>query len=399
MFVERLSRGGGVFKVLVTVYLALASSTICRADDGSLTKAVDEVKVARNELFKLPVHQLETDVSTVAMSAVLRMRKALEGLVVEYLKTVSAQSTPDVKKIEENLNSLINAQRILPGISSPKVGGEDLYGYETYFEVKTTQDERRLLQIKGAFSIPCGEDSLLLIFQPDNQHWREILNWQTPKYNSVSGSLNNFNHVISPSDASGNWYVLGSDSPTWCSSCWGSLQYYVLRPKENDTRPTVSFKDSSTFYRCTDDEWDFSLLANSNDFELHFPGQSIDSVNLIRPHVRHYDIEGDQIARTQPVAETPGDFVDEWIDSPWEEASQWCEEKDCKSIKAEHELLQNFNKTKELSFGVISKYRDASDIVQVELLHDGKRSRDTLRYFLIRSGKEFTLFKIERSSE
>ena len=66
-----------------------------------------------------------------------------------------------------------------------------------------------------------------------------------------------------------------------------------------------------------------SLTVQKQAFDLRFHSASIDAGVHNRVWIRHFSVIGDAVGRTQPVAVSPRDFVDEWIVSPWQEAARW----------------------------------------------------------------------------
>jgi len=359
---------------------------ICWADT---TNEANEVKLARKALLEITVQDsLDTRVPPQAMSAISRFKTSIEKLVKAYLKDLPANQAPDTKRIQEDLNRLIDAQNM-----PLKASESQPFGQEFGIEVGFISDSRRLLHMKAVFSIACGQDSILMIFQPEGDCWKEVLNWQSEPYKAVDGAFNMFQYAISPAEPSGNWYVLGADIPAWCSSCWGTLRYYALRPTDNSTHPVVLLKDWGPLYRCNDNEWEFKLVANQNTFELRFPGNSIDVEILIRDHLRRFEINKGTVSRVEPVALSARDFVDEWIVSSWQEAAKWCTDKDCAKLKKEHIKLNELRKQEGgLQFGAINKCQKASDTVEVELLHS--TGEEFSRYFLVKQHNDYKMLRI-----
>lgn len=371
----------------------------CSPFTDKTLEALDKVKAAQNRLQVLPVHALEMKVSFRATSSILRMKEALERLAVAYLESISADSIPDVKKIQNDLNNLLGLQsKRLPRTTTLQDSGPNIYGREARFEVRTTSDERRLLQIKSTFSIQCGEDSILLIFEPNNGAWKEIFNWQARLYREVSGALNNLQYEISPSDSDGKWYVLGADNPAHCASCWGGQKYYVLRPIENSTRPIIQFRNWDILYEC---DKGTKLDARTSDFYVYFQGRGIEVENLIRPHVNHYELENGKFIRIQPIAQTVRDFVDEWITLSWQEASKWCLKKDCQEHKMAHEMLQEIDKKRcGLKFGTIRQDYYGHNLVQVELRDSNAPETDPSWHFLIKQNRDnFKVMRLKRGGQ
>ncbi len=376
---------------------ALVPPASCSPFSDAVITASDRVKVARRNLLVLPVHSLETNISLRAASYISQMKEASEKLVVTYLEGLPVNSIPDVKKIEDDLNKLIESRRILLDRTTPVEAESSRFGYEAWFEARVTSDERQLLQIISTFSIQCGQDSMLLIFEPNKKEktWKEILNWQSAPYKAVYKALNIFQYAISPSDSQGKWYVLGADNPAHCSSCWGVQRYYILRPNDNSTRPIIQFKDWGTLYECGGPA---ELAAYANDFDVRFEGRGIQVEDPVRPHICHYDLKNGRFVRTQPVANTARDFVDEWITAPWKEASMWCLLEDCEELKMEHEALQEIaNKSGDLKFGAAQQLRRSPQLTQVELWDSNAAETDPSWYFSIkRESNKFTMMQITR---
>jgi hypothetical protein len=75
--------------------------------------------------------------------------------------------------------------------------------FELWFDVQTTP-EQKLIAVKAGFDIACGSDTMLLVFAPEGDSWKEVLRWQSQPYKTVAGAFEAFDYGISPSDESGN---------------------------------------------------------------------------------------------------------------------------------------------------------------------------------------------------
>jgi hypothetical protein len=80
-----------------------------------------------------------------------------------------------------------------------------------------------------------------------------------------------------------------------------------------------------------------------DDVLIQYDGQSLDSGILVRPHVRHYRIDGPQAKRIDPLALRPRDFVDEWLTHEWKEAAFWSELANRVGMLAWHKKLHHDN--------------------------------------------------------
>lgn len=108
----------------------------------------------------------------------------------------------------------------------------------------------------------------------------------------------------------------------WCTSAWRGIHYEVLRPGHNPYEPQVllSVNDGTNIgFDPT-----FKLRVERDGFRLVFcKRQSLDFDLFVRPSVAAYKVRGDLAKRIPPLAFSPEDFLDEWINLPWEEAKRW----------------------------------------------------------------------------
>lgn len=75
------------------------------------------------------------------------------------------------------------------------------------------------------------------------------------------------------------------------------------------------------------------------DVLVEFTVRSIDAGVHSRQAVRHYKIDGDQVRRTDPLALSPRDFVDEWLTHDWRDAAFWSESPNRRSASDWHKKL------------------------------------------------------------
>ncbi len=118
------------------------------------------------------------------------------------LPTVTA---PGPKRIEQALSSLVHT--FTPGGPLPPhnaANGAPNYGSQLSFNARVTPDQRHLASLAIIFNIECGSDTMLLIFAPRDDGWREVIRWQSAPYQEVSGAFWNFIYVISSPDADGS---------------------------------------------------------------------------------------------------------------------------------------------------------------------------------------------------
>jgi hypothetical protein len=65
------------------------------------------------------------------------------------------------------------------------------------------------------------------------------------------------------------------------------------------------------------------MILRNNGFEFRADVATIEISQLVRKGVFRYDVDGDTVRRVQPIAIDGRGFVDEWLQSPWSEATDW----------------------------------------------------------------------------
>jgi len=363
-------------RALAGAGLLLAGAWPLFAQPGSCSEpqvaaSARQVGSARNALLELPIGDgLETDVSPRAQEAIAAMKNHLAAFIDAYM--TCATTEPDAAKVKADLSVLGHAYRMPEGFISNSQLPQDFgkYGFELWFDAKPVP-RNRLFAITATFDIECGSDTMLLIYAPKGGPWEQVLRWESKPYKEVSGAFWALNYGISPTDKSGNWYAVTAYINPWCSSTWSSIHYSVLRPGALSQQPATLFSGSDSIW------WggeDFSkLVVGKADFDLRFHAESIDPGIHNRAWVRHFAVRGDVVRRVRPVATSAGDFVDEWVVSPWGEASSWSAAGSATLLKGSHDRLASLQHSVKGFFNFES-IRECSDELahrQVELSYEG----------------------------
>lgn len=355
------------FSALASQPFAFSQASGCSQTE--IRRTTGDVEAARKALLALPVGSPpQTDLSPDAQEAVAAMKNRLAEFLDTYMQCVPLDN-PDAKLIQGQLASLTNAYQIPPGtFTSVKDTPKDSfnYGYQLWFDVKTTDDSRHLVSIVASFQIECGEDAMLIVFAPKDKSWRQVIRYQSQPYKDVSGALWSFDYGISPPDESGRWYVVTKYINPWCSSTWSSINYSVLRVGVESHEPSKIFSDSASIWWGGDDYG--TLVVDRDQFDLRFHAESIDAGVHNRTWVRHYRIKSDTIVKSQPVAASPMGFVEEWLVTPWPDASGWSSPKEKSNLQGIHAIP-----TRGLSYDSVRKCSDAADHYQVVLADEGNR--------------------------
>ncbi len=306
-------------------------------------------------------------VPPIARQNILEIKNRIASLADDYM--ACQPSDPDAKRISEALTVLV----------PPSPSDENKFASGLTFEATATG---RLISITASFGIKCGEDTILLIFAPNENSWKEVLRWQAPPYKDVSGAFWSFHHKISPPDANGAWFVVTSRVMPWCSSTWSSIEYTILRPG-----PKILLKRSEGMWWGNEDFG--TLVATQNTADIRFTSNSIDPAVHSRPFIRHYEISGNTLKRVTPIAESARDFVDEWIVSPWSESQHWS----APGLEAFHaQAKKNAN-----WFKSIQKCNDQPDTVQIALTD--YKTEEAHLYFRVTGQTNFKMTSVRTTPD
>lgn len=387
---------------LVSVSAQRQPSPPGACSQSEVTRTAAQVDSARKRLLALPIGiGLQPDVSPVAQQTIAETKDALGDFINAYLRCVSRQA--DAPTIQKELSALGHAFALPPGQFFPEDQiPADLgkFGFELYFDVRMFESPR-LIGVTAKFSIECGGDTVLLMFAPDNDSWKEVLRWQKKAYATVDGGTLGFDYGVSPPDDAGQWFVVTHEVAPWCSSTWSSIRYSVLKPTAEPLRPRVVFSGAEEMWWGNED---FGVLTVQKDaFDLRFHSSSIDAGVHNRVWVRHYSVIGDTIQQTQPVAVSPRDFVDEWIVSPWQQAEQWSSKSAVGELRQAHEgwfRREKFDNSL-LEYYSVNRCADSHDHYQVEIGEETGPNFETARcfYFQVSGNGAYTMLRVSEKPD
>lgn len=391
-----------IVAVLLLAHLStaqVASPATCSQTD--LNRSADHVQGIRMRLLELPIEDgAQTEVSPAAQREIASMKEALGAFIAGYVQCVPLQ--PDVDKIQSQLSALSHAFKMPSGSISKDDVPPDFgkFGFELWFQPRLFENPH-LLGVTATFSIECGFDTVLLIFAPDDGSWKEVLRWQKEPYTRVDGGTMAFDYGVSPTDGDGHWFVVTHDIAPWCSSTWSGIRYWVLRPTADHLYPKILFSADDFMWWGNEDYG--TLTVQKDAFDLRFHSASLDGGVHNRVFIRHFSVIGDTVRRTQPVAVSPRDFVDEWIVSPWEDAAQWSSNSALSELRKSHSVWSTRINSDDglLEFYSVRRCSDRPDHYQVEIGEETGPKFETSRsfYFQVAGKRVYTMLGVSEITD
>ncbi|MGH9773269.1 MAG: hypothetical protein ACRD4Q_16495, partial [Candidatus Acidiferrales bacterium] len=293
----------------------LASSSFGRSH-SSVPSAALAVAKAATALDRVPAPDFPADdVPAQARPLLTGLKHSLRALVTSE---IDAQPSSGASALQARLMGVLTGAGILHRGQQAKEG----YAQVGSVHIAQPPGHPNLLAAVTTLEIPCGEDSSLYVYQRTAHRWQLALAFEANDYRQISGGLGMFEYRISPSDQAGHWFVGIADVAPWCTSNWHALRYQVLRPTNSAYHPRTILATNSFAYRGFGKA--YRLAVTDHSFTVvYYTAQSLDYGVLIRTAVDRYSVADDRAVRTGPLALYPEDFLDEWVEAPWQEARLW----------------------------------------------------------------------------
>jgi hypothetical protein len=349
----------------LTAVMANAEGAEC--SEAEIAQAAALVDLARKALIALPMGDGKVETPQVSLNvqvAIETMKTRLGRYIDAYMRCapIDRDAAAIQRELSERAHALLEDE-FRDRDKLPK--NFEHYGFELDFAVRRWADHPSLVGVVANFQIECGSDAIFLIFSGESGPWTEIMRWRSEVYKTIAGAFGDFDYRISPTDELGNWYVLVKSIDPNCSSAWADIRYAILRPGANALTPKIidQTDDGPIFWAYEDFG---QLTADRNDYEIRFHSRNIDDHHPSRIWIRRFNIVDNTVERIPPVALSQRDFVDEWIQSTWEDAESWTEPDVQPRTRAVHKRLSRvFSIHNVLYYSAVSRCADRDDHYQV----------------------------------
>jgi hypothetical protein len=351
-----------------------------------------KAKAIRKKLLAIEVKELDMDIPAAAGAMILRLKDALAETIDAVMKCQAANADP--KAIERQFAEALDVNQPEKPFH-PAAGpiSSEVYGADWTISVRRPTNKPELIQAEAHFGIECGYDSILMIYEHQHGSWQRLLRWQSKEYKHIGGAFGDFfDSVILPQSGLGaSMLVAVAHGTPWCTSRFSRFAIDVLQPGKD--LPQVLFKMEESFSR---GDIGHSLKATRDGFELRIERSSLDLEGVFtRTGIFRYKVSEGKVERIQPIARNGRDFVDEWLQTDWKDASQWCAPDALQELKRVQSSMKKEGWL-DFHYGAVRACSNDSKHFQVELENQAGKAR----YFQIRSGdNSFTMLSVTERAD
>lgn len=355
------------FLLLILVPQTYAAQN-CSQD--AVRQAAAEVKAVQKQLLAEKVEEMDPSVTPTTQAQIQTLKDSLNSTITAYLHCQSGKPV-DVKEMESTLAGLLGANKPASAVQppteqTPKLQ-DQIYGSDLKIAVSKPESEPQLVAIQGSFGVSCGMDTILLIYEPAEGNWQQVVHWQSGSYDQISGAFGDFfDYVVLPRKKQGQWLVATAHGFPWCTSRWSAFDLDVIEPSASKPQ-RVLFHRHEGYVR----DYDPIMKAKSDGFEIRLEKGSLDTDVMTRKGIYRYRIMDDEVQRVQPIAMNGRDFVDEWLQSDWKDAVNWSEKENVSNLETNHakitQLMDQKSKRPHFNFGPVRGCSDNAKHFQVEL--------------------------------
>lgn len=336
------------FLLLLQFCLIPATTAIADNEKNSETTAFDiaaTIKALRHEI--LPSD--DPSVPVKIRPLLTKLKHQLRDLISTSLN-VSPADYENLENVGKVILEELQKQGISIGkrtVSVVKLGSVDVpdniedgytYGDINQVVVRRVINHPDLIAATTTIGVVCGDDTSLYIFKRINEKWKLVIAQEASDYELVSRAQGRFSYSISPPSDNGEFFVVTKSITPWCTSAWRSIHYQVLRQGVTPYQPIKILNQEDGIFLGDEPYGSISILPTG--FTIEF--EDSDWLGrFTRNHVKSYQLVGDKIQKIQPFAREPENFLDEWFNLSWDEASKWVQGSALKSLRSLHTIIRN----------------------------------------------------------
>ena len=293
------------------------------------------------------------------------LNRELRALVVETLNDRARRGVPRQEEIMDQLRAA--GWEEVPDHKWNAYGEivDILFDFESGYEPG-------ILIVSTRLWIPCGSsdpDSAIYVFQGRTRQWELVLAADADYDSQGAGIGSGLRFKLSSPDSNGNWFLAVANAPPSCRLAQPNLRYRIMRPGASPDKPITLLERRELvdpnfeppFEIRVEEDW-FALTRGKR---RKLDGES--GISIAR-----FEVKDQQVRRIHPLALWPEDFLDEWVQLSWEEASQWSNLSQLSTIQRWHSQLNGLesDSTEIRAVQPCPKQQDSSDRWMIELWID-----------------------------
>ena len=338
--------------------------------------------------IKLASDDIGYEVPAPAQTLLPQLKDALAQAARAVVACHDTTTTPAV--IASELAHLLHTNDPAPA-ATDQAASQPPYG--TDLTLQAVSLTPTMLSLQFRFNIACGFDSLWMVFEAKNNLWHEALDWKAPPYKEVSGAFGDFFLTAAlTTDTAGGWRLVAAHGTPWCTSRFSGFKLDVLAPSSNPASPRVVWNTGRAYSR-GDYVTRLRATGDTLDFRTNVPALDFDGYE--RTVVYRYQVAKDVVTRVGPIAVNGRGFVEEWLASPWQEASAFSNPASLAALKAAHDRYTSNGSSKDIwtyHYGPVWACHDSAKHFQVELDVDDAHTGDRASYYqILTNGNGYTM--------
>jgi hypothetical protein len=197
-------------------------------------------------------------------------------------------------------------------------------------EVQVSKPVDGFLALMTAVGIWCGYDYSAYVYEWRDQRWQRIFENEQTTYTEKDyiPQLLHSVHVSGPG-SEGSRLIMTLGSRPGCASAYHPVYYRVWRvdsQRRVSAKPILDGSESAFI----DGDPPVKGKLEPNDILIGFVAGGT-GYGLNHRALRHFEVSGEQVRQTDPIAASPRDFVSEWLNLPWPQSGPHSESAELKT--------------------------------------------------------------------
>lgn len=326
-----------LFVALLSLTLAYNSYAQSSCTPASITSAAVNIKTIQHTLTLVHFEEGYSNVPFEASKLITELKDALTSFADASLVCVQPAVNPI--ELEKTFASTLSANPALSSEVDAESNGS--YGHNLRVSITHPKAPVDLLEIQFSINIECGNDTMLLIYQIEGNHWTQKLRWQAPALNQISDAFGDFflttylDDAVVSSSTPPQWGVVVAHGTPWCQSRWSNFEMDILYPTSKPASPEVAWHANRSFSR---GDFETKLKSSANTFELRTKTMCMDATAYECHVIYHFEVDAHhQPHRIQPIATNARGFVEEWLSSPWGESQNFIAPENSVALQKTHD--------------------------------------------------------------